>query len=222
MNGCRWHSRGALRQTGRRCSTVIPTHQTRPSDDLIFALNGEAQRRKAAGESIVNATVGHADERRRQARDAGDRGARRVHEVPRDEWAAYAPIAGTGRLPQGRHPRLLPGRAATSRPSPSPPRRRAAPARCATRSPTTSSPARRCSPPASSGARTRPSATSRTASVDDLLDVRRRRQPRRRRASTRSWASCSTKQGRVLLFLNDPCHNPTGYSMTPRRVEARW
>jgi aromatic-amino-acid transaminase len=26
------------------------------------------------------------------------------------------------------------------------------------------------------------------------------------------------KQGRVLLFLNDPCHNPTGYSMT----EAEW
>ena len=28
-------------------------------------------------------------------------------------------------------------------------------------------------------------------------------------------------QKRALLFLNDPCHNPTGYSMTRRRVGAR-
>jgi aromatic-amino-acid transaminase len=27
-------------------------------------------------------------------------------------------------------------------------------------------------------------------------------------------------QGRVLLFLNDPCHNPTGYSMSPEEWRA--
>ena len=37
---------------------VIPSHQGRPSDDPIFALNREATERRARGESVVNATVG--------------------------------------------------------------------------------------------------------------------------------------------------------------------
>ena len=37
---------------------LIPSHQGRPSDDPIFALNSEATQRRQRGESIVNATVG--------------------------------------------------------------------------------------------------------------------------------------------------------------------
>ena len=37
---------------------LIPARQNRPDKDVIFALNGEATRRKQAGESIVNATIG--------------------------------------------------------------------------------------------------------------------------------------------------------------------
>ena len=37
---------------------LIASHRSRPSDDPIFALNAEAKARKAAGESVVNATVG--------------------------------------------------------------------------------------------------------------------------------------------------------------------
>ena len=37
---------------------LIQSHQTRPSDDPIFALNKEATERRKKGESIVNATVG--------------------------------------------------------------------------------------------------------------------------------------------------------------------
>ncbi|MBC7052085.1 hypothetical protein G6O46_24055, partial [Salmonella enterica subsp. enterica serovar Enteritidis] len=72
---------------------VIPAHQGRPSDDPIFALNKEATTRKARGESIVNATVGsllHDDGRLAILPTA----ARAVHEVPAEEWAPYAPIAG--------------------------------------------------------------------------------------------------------------------------------
>src|SRR5580658_11075248 len=73
---------------------LIPSHQGRPSDDPIFALNKDATARRQKGESIVNATVGALLD------DDGKlailpTAARAVHEVPATEWAAYAPIAGT-------------------------------------------------------------------------------------------------------------------------------
>jgi len=37
---------------------LIPARRAFPSDDPIFALNAEAVARKAAGEPILNATVG--------------------------------------------------------------------------------------------------------------------------------------------------------------------
>jgi aromatic-amino-acid transaminase len=37
---------------------VIGAHRTRPGDDPIFSLNAEAQRRQAAGEDVINATIG--------------------------------------------------------------------------------------------------------------------------------------------------------------------
>jgi aromatic-amino-acid transaminase len=73
---------------------LIPSHQGRPSDDPIFALNKEATDRRKAGDSIVNATVGSLldDEGKLSILPTA---ARAVHEVPAPEWAAYAPIAGT-------------------------------------------------------------------------------------------------------------------------------
>ena len=73
---------------------LIPSHQGRPADDPIFALNREATQRRQRGESIVNATVGALLD------DDGKlailpTAARAVHEVPPVEWATYAPIAGT-------------------------------------------------------------------------------------------------------------------------------
>src|SRR3954467_590355 len=72
---------------------VIPSHQGRPSDDPIFALNKEATARKVRGEAVVNGTVGallHDDGKLAILPTA----ARAVHEVPAEEWAPYAPIAG--------------------------------------------------------------------------------------------------------------------------------
>src|ERR1700722_560686 len=73
---------------------LIPSHQGRPSDDPIFALNKEATERRKSGESIVNATVGALldDDGKLSILPTA---ARAVHDVPATEWATYAPIAGT-------------------------------------------------------------------------------------------------------------------------------
>lgn len=73
---------------------LIPARQTRPDKDVIFALNAEATRRKQAGESVVNATIGSL------MNDDGSLSilstvTKVLREVPAREWAAYAPIPGT-------------------------------------------------------------------------------------------------------------------------------
>ena len=73
---------------------LIPARQQRPDKDVIFALNAEATKRKQAGESIVNATIGSL------MNDDGSLSvlstvSKVLREVPASEWAAYAPIPGT-------------------------------------------------------------------------------------------------------------------------------
>ncbi len=72
---------------------LIASRQQRPDKDVIFALNAEATRRKQAGESIVNATIGSL------MNDDGSLSVlntvtRVLREVPASDWAAYAPIPG--------------------------------------------------------------------------------------------------------------------------------
>jgi aromatic-amino-acid transaminase len=74
-------------------STLIPESLERPGDDPIFALNNEAQTRAAKGEDVLNATLGAL------FTDEGELAViRTVHEslhaVPATEAAAYAPIKG--------------------------------------------------------------------------------------------------------------------------------
>lgn len=72
---------------------LIPSRRGLPGDDPIFLLNAEAQRRKAAGEDILNATVGAL---------LDDAGRLVVLDTVMDLWrelgelevAPYAPIAG--------------------------------------------------------------------------------------------------------------------------------
>ena len=71
---------------------LIASRRGRPADDPIFALNSEANARRAKGESIVNGTLGALLD------DSGalavlPTAARVVHEVTSAEWAPYAPIA---------------------------------------------------------------------------------------------------------------------------------
>ena len=194
---------------------LIAAHQSRPGDDPIFALNKEASERRARGESVVNATVGALLD------DAGKlavlpSAARAVREVPAEEWAAYAPIAGSPDYLRavmddvlGTHPALR---------------------ECAVAAAT----------PGGSGALHHavknfldPGQALLTTSFfwgpyQTIADESDRRVVPLNMfdkqmgfdvgALDRALGATIKEQGRALLFLNDPCHNPTGYSMT----DAEW
>jgi aromatic-amino-acid transaminase len=187
---------------------LIPSHEGRPGDDPIFALNKEATERRARGETIVNATVGALLD------DSGKlavlpTAARAVHDVPPAEWAAYAPIAG---LPDylravcddllGAHPALR---------------------ECAIAAAT----------PGGTGALhhaitnfLEPGDALLTSSFywgpyQTLADEAGRRivtfdmfTENGGGFNVEAFDRTLGDQRRALVFLNDPCHNPTGYSMT--------
>ena len=72
---------------------LIPTRTSRPADDPIFALNAEANARKAKGEAVINATVGALLD------DAGKLAVlpgviEAFREVAPAQAAGYAPLAG--------------------------------------------------------------------------------------------------------------------------------
>ena len=76
-------------------SALTAEAQSRPANDPIFALNGEARRRAAAGESVLNATLGalfHDDGRLAvlPCVEEAFRG------IPSGAAAGYAPISGDG------------------------------------------------------------------------------------------------------------------------------
>ncbi|MFT4540042.1 MAG: aromatic-amino-acid transaminase [Planctomycetota bacterium] len=74
-------------------SPLIPDSAGRPGDDPIFALNAEAQRRKAAGEKVINASLGALieDDGKLSVMPAVFEAYSRVDPA---KAAAYAPIAG--------------------------------------------------------------------------------------------------------------------------------
>ncbi len=74
--------------------SLVASRRARPTEDPIFALNSEANARKAKGETVVNATLGAAMD------DAGKLAVlptalRALREVDGMTTAGYAPIAGT-------------------------------------------------------------------------------------------------------------------------------
>jgi aspartate/tyrosine/aromatic aminotransferase len=187
---------------------LIPTRRAFPADDPIFALNAEAQARKAAGEPVLNATVGAL---------LDESGQLVVLDSVMDLWrdlgamdvAPYAPIAGD--------PAFLKALARRHWPQLD-----SAGAACAT--------------PGGSGALAlslrnflemgqnllttapfwgpyatlamengRGLATAPWPGVGEPLDAA---------AWETALRTLMQAQGRVLLWLNDPCHNPTGRSLT--------
>lgn len=79
---------------------LIPSRSARPGDDPIFALNSEAKARQAAGEKIVNATVGALlDDEGKVATLEGV--VQALRDVAPTTAAAYAPIAGSGDFLKG-------------------------------------------------------------------------------------------------------------------------
>jgi aromatic-amino-acid transaminase len=194
---------------------LIPSHQSRPSDDPIFALNREATQRRQRGEAIVNATVGALLD------DDGSlavlpTAARAVHEVPAAEWATYAPIAGSPDFLRGVMDDLFAGRpamrdaaVAVATPGGTGALRHAIanflePGQALLTTSYFWGPYQTLADEADRAVATFPMFTEQGG-----LDVG---------ALDRSLGELVAKQKRALVFLNDPCHNPTGYSMR----DAEW
>lgn len=196
---------------------LLPARQGRTGNDLIFALNAEATQRAQRGEAIVNATLGTL------MKDDGslavlDTVTQVLSQVPRGEWNAYAPIAGTPGFLEA----VIADTLSTQ------PRLSAAAVAVAT--------------PGGTGALRHavvnflePGQALLTPSLywgpyQTLCDEHRRRVETFRmfdeggRLDVAGLGQAMTeqlaRQGRVLLFLNDPCNNPTGYSMTREEWRA--
>jgi aromatic-amino-acid transaminase len=186
----------------------------RSGDDPIFALNQEATLRASRGESIINATIGVLLE------DSGalavlPTAARAVKEVREEDWAAYAPISGSPAFLEAVMDDLFADQ----------PAMRAAAAAVAT--------------PGGTGALRHvistflePGQAILTTSYywgpyETLADEHQRRvetfemfDPKSNMgrlhfdALDRKLGEIMKAQGRAVLFVNDPCQNPTGYSMS--------
>lgn len=190
---------------------LIPSRQARPDKDVIFSLNAEATRRRQAGEAIVNATIGAL------MNDDGSLAVLRtvtetLAEVPREDWAAYAPIAGLPAFTEaviqdtfGDHGALRETATAVATPGGTGALRHALMNYLeAGQSLLTPSffwgPYQTLADEHGRGVE-----TFRMFTESGALDVA---------ALETTAAAQLARQGRVLLFLNDPCNNPTGFSMT--------
>lgn len=196
---------------------LIESRQSRPSDDPIFALNREATERRKKGESIVNATVGALLD------DAGKlavlpTSARAIREVPEEVWAAYAPIAGaqdflTAVLDDllGSSAKLRASATAAATPGGTGALRHAIaswlqPGQALLTTSFYWGPYLTLADEAD-----RKLQTFSMFGQDGELDVG---------ALDRALGELLGKQDRALIFLNDPCHNPTGYSLRPEDWRA--
>lgn len=187
---------------------LIPTRRAFPGDDPIFALNAEAQARKAGGETILNATVGAL---------LDDSGQLVVHDSVLDLWrklttlevAPYAPIAGDPAFLLAlvqRHWHLLTSAGAA------------------------------CATPGGSGALAlslrnflEPGQTLLTTAPfwgpyatlagENGMELATAPwpaagEPLDGAAWEQALGALAAAQSRILLWLNDPCHNPTGRSLS--------
>jgi aromatic-amino-acid transaminase len=200
---------------------LIASHQTRPSDDPIFALYREATQRRDRGEAVVNATVGALldDEGKLCVLPTA---ARAVREVPAEEWAAYAPIAGAPDFLQAVQGDLLDGQRtlreagiATATPGGTGALRHAIanflePGQALLTTSFYWGPYATLADEADRRVETFSMFSAGEGSARELNVS----------ALDRAVARQIAAQGRVLLFLNDPCHNPTGYSMRPEEWRA--
>ncbi|NOU27937.1 MAG: aminotransferase class I/II-fold pyridoxal phosphate-dependent enzyme [Polyangiaceae bacterium] len=190
---------------------LVPGHQGRPTEDPIFALNREANARIARGESVVNATIGAAMD------DDGKlavlpTAARAVHEVEGPAWAGYAPISGSPAFLQAvvaglfaTEPLMREVAIATATPGGTGALRHALanflePGQSLLTTSFFWGPYQTLADEAGCKVETFNMFTAGGALDVEALDA----------ALGRQLAT----QKRVLFFLNDPCHNPTGYSMS--------
>ncbi len=198
---------------------LIPTRTARPADDPIFALNAEATARRDKGEAVINATVGALldDDGKLAVLPAVIEA---VREVSPARAAGYAPLAGSKDFLQAVIADLLGGSALAEH-------------------------AVAVATPGGTGA-LRHAVTNYLEPGQALLTSSFYWGPYKtiadendRKVDTFSmfqWngdegqldvaafdaaiRKQAEQQGRVLVFLNDPCQNPTGYSMRPAEWQA--
>ncbi|NUO48751.1 MAG: aminotransferase class I/II-fold pyridoxal phosphate-dependent enzyme [Polyangiaceae bacterium] len=195
-------------------SFLISSRTTRPSDDPIFALNAEARARAQSGEKVVNATVGSLldDEGKLATLDGVNEALR---EVPPQVVAGYAPIAGSPDFLRGVSLDLLGDRpeakwvASAATPGGTGALRHAIanflePGQQLLTSSFFWGPYKTLADEADRGF-----ATFRMFTEDGALDTD---------AFHKELSRIVTAQGRALVFLNSPCHNPCGYSFD----DAEW
>jgi aromatic-amino-acid transaminase len=187
---------------------LIPARTARPSDDPIFALNAEAQARTAAGEQVVNATVGALldDEGRLAVIPTVTQTLREIEPLV---GAGYAPISGSPAFLDAVIRDLLGDRPEAKQ-------------------------AVAAATPGGSGALRHavanflergqsllttsfywgPYKTLSDESERQLSTFRMFEEGGRLDAADfeRKLRGVLDAQGRALVFLNSPCHNPTGYS----------
>ncbi|WLT32057.1 pyridoxal phosphate-dependent aminotransferase [Geothrix sp. PMB-07] len=187
---------------------LIPTRRSFPADDPIFALNAEANTRKAAGESVLNATVGALLDESGQLVVLDS-----VMELWRGlgtmEVAPYAPIAGDPAFLKALVRRHWPQLAAAG-------------AACTTPggSGALALSLRNFLEPGQSLLTTAPFwGPYATLAAENGMGLVTAPwpgvgEPLNAAAWDGALRHLMTRQGRVLLWLNDPCHNPTGRSLS--------
>ncbi len=195
---------------------LIPESSARPADDPIFALAAEAERRARAGEDVLNSTIGAlTDDTGRLALLPSVFEA--MQRVPRHVAAAYAPIAGPAAYLEAVRRDLF-GEGALFADS----------LAVATPGGTGAchhaivnflEPGQKLltasyfwGPYGTLATHTRRGlATFRTFRPDGRLDVG---------AFAEALHELILRQGRALVFLNTPCHNPTGYALDDEDWQA--
>jgi len=187
---------------------LIPSRTARPADDPIFALNLEATARRKAGEAVINATVGALLDDDNKLALIGTV-VEALRGVAPEVGAAYAPIAGTPAFARAVIEDVF-----GSRPE--------------------ASWATAVATPGGSGAlrhaisnflepqqmlltsayywgpyKTLADEADRTVATFRMFDDRGKLDAN---DLGRKLSDIVDAQGRALVFLNTPCHNPTGYS----------
>ena len=188
---------------------LIASRRERPGDDPIFSLNAQAKARAAAGEDIVNATIGallHDDGRLAVMPAVLDA----IKATPPEVGAAYAPIPGRADFRAAVIEDLLGAHGVADQ-------------------------AVSVATPGGSGAlrmamddflepgqalltssyywgpyRTLADESGRRVETFNMLDAEGRLDTA---ALDESLGKLIAAQGRALVVLNTPCHNPTGYSL---------
>jgi len=187
---------------------LIPSRRDISAADVIFALNAEAQRRQAAGENVINATLGTLTD---------DLGEIVVHESVMELWRELGPLEIAPYAPISGDPAYL--RALIQR-----------------HWPKLDGPVVGCATPGGSGALAlsarlflepgmavltgaphwgpydRLAGESGTRLVTASFKIAG--QPLDLEAWERTARELLEHQGRLLVWLNDPCQNPTGLSLS--------